>query len=58
MNKDGVSSIPWAFAAIPSEDWKNSFGAALLEYAQGQKTWNQVSKVAIDQWASEYKLTH
>jgi len=58
MNKTGVSSIPWAFAAIPSEEWKNAFGAALLEYAQGQKTWDQVSKVAIDQWASEYKLTH
>jgi raffinose/stachyose/melibiose transport system substrate-binding protein len=28
MNKPGVSSIPWAFAAIPSEEWKNSFGAA------------------------------
>lgn len=58
MNKDGVSSIPWAFATIPSEEWKNSFGAALLEYAQGQKSWSAVEKVAIDQWGIEYKLTH
>jgi raffinose/stachyose/melibiose transport system substrate-binding protein len=58
MNKDGISSIPWTFAAIPSEEWKNSFGSALLEYAQGQKSWADVKKTAIDQWASEYKLTH
>ena len=58
MNKTGCTSIPWAFAAIPSEDWKNSVGAALLEYAQAQKTWDDVSKTVIDQWAIEYKLTH
>ncbi len=28
-----------ALAAFPSEKFKNDFGDALLEYAQGGKTW-------------------
>lgn len=52
MAKD-VTSVPWTFAAFPSEDFKNDFGDALLEYAQGQKTWEEVSTVVKDSWASE-----
>ncbi|MCH3916357.1 MAG: ABC transporter substrate-binding protein [Spirochaetia bacterium] len=58
MNKPGLTSVPWAFQAIPSENWKNDFGAALLSYAQGQASWDQVMKTAVNDWASEYKLTH
>ena len=58
MNRKGTSSIPWAFAAIPSEEWKNTLGSALLSYAQGKMTWEEVSKTATDAWAMEYKLTH
>ncbi len=58
MNKPGISSIPWAFAAIPSEEWKNQFGSALLQYAQGKMDWDKVEKVAVDSWKTEYKLTH
>lgn len=56
MNKDGVKSLPWTFAAIPSEQWKSDFGAALLEYINGSKNWDAVKKVAIDAWAKEAKL--
>lgn len=49
----GVNTVPWTFAAFPSEDFKNQFGDALLEYAQGKKTWDQVSTVVKDAWASE-----
>jgi raffinose/stachyose/melibiose transport system substrate-binding protein len=58
MNKDGVSSVPWAFAAIPSQEFKNNFGADLLQYAQGQMTWATVVKNYQNNWASEYKLAH
>ena len=57
MNKDGITSIQWTFNAFPSDAFKNYFGDVLLEYAQGQKTWDQVKKTVVDAWASEYKAT-
>ena len=38
MERDGTVSVPWTFAAFPSEDFKNYFGDVLLEYVQGTKT--------------------
>ncbi|MGL4738440.1 MAG: ABC transporter substrate-binding protein [Cellulosilyticaceae bacterium] len=52
MEKD-VKSVPWTFAAFPSENFKNDFGSALLEYAQGQKSWDDVVKVVKDSWERE-----
>jgi raffinose/stachyose/melibiose transport system substrate-binding protein len=49
----GTNAVAWTFAAFPSEDFKNYFGDALLEYAQGTKTWDDVVKVVKDSWASE-----
>ena len=56
MNKDGVSSVTWTFAAIPSEAWKDSFGSALLAYFEGKCDWAAVEKVAVDEWAKEVSL--
>ncbi|AOZ93779.1 ABC transporter substrate-binding protein [Paenibacillus crassostreae] len=53
MEKDGVQSMAWTFAAFPSEEFKNYFGDALLEYAQGKKTWDEVSTIVVDSWKSE-----
>lgn len=53
MEKDGVTSVAWTFAAFPSEEFKNYFGDALLEYAQGGASWDDVAKVVKDQWKSE-----
>ena len=53
MNKDGVSSIPWVFNGIPSEQWKADFAQAMLEYINGRYTWDQVTQTAIDAWARE-----
>lgn len=52
MEKD-VTSVPWTFAAFPSEQFKNDFGAALLEYAQGQKQWEDVVQTVKDSWKKE-----
>ncbi|MHA0857399.1 ABC transporter substrate-binding protein [Paenibacillus sp. CMAA1364] len=49
----GLSSVPWTFAAFPSEEFKNYFGDALLEYAQGSKSWDEVTKIVTDSWKSE-----
>lgn len=52
MNKD-TTAVAWTFAAFPSEDFKNDFGDALLEYAQGSKTWDDVKAVVIESWKNE-----
>ena len=57
MNKDGVSSVIWVFNAIPSEEWKNQFGDAMLQYFEGKQDWAAVEKVAVDAWATERALT-
>lgn len=56
MNKDGISSIPWTFSAIPSEQWKSDFGGALLQYIQGSTSWANVVKTAQDAWAKEAQI--
>ncbi|MNO29696.1 maltose ABC transporter periplasmic protein [compost metagenome] len=53
MEKDGVTSVPWTFAAFPSEEFKNIFGDALLQYAQGNQTWDQVVTSFKDAWKAE-----
>ena len=53
MAKKDIKSVPWTFAAFPSEAFKNYFGDALLQYAQGNKTWDDVVKIVKDSWASE-----
>ena len=52
MNKD-TTAVAWTFAAFPSEDFKNDFGDALLEYAQGSKTWDEVKAVVVESWKNE-----
>lgn len=56
MNKSGVNSIGWTFAAIPSEEWKNALGSALLAYFEGKADWDNVVKTAQDQWAAEWSI--
>lgn len=50
---DGKTSVAWCFTTMPSEDWKNSVGAALLEYAQGTGDWDAVKTAFVDGWAAE-----
>lgn len=49
----GSNTVAWTFAAFPSEDFKNQFGDALLQYAQGKKTWDDTAVVVKNAWASE-----
>ena len=53
MNKEGITSVPWAFACFPSEDFKNTFGDHLVSYVQGQEDWATVETAVKDAWASE-----
>ncbi|MDR2709497.1 MAG: ABC transporter substrate-binding protein [Elusimicrobiota bacterium] len=53
MAKPNIYSVSWVFVVFPSQVFKNDFGAALLSYAQGQKTWDQVKSVFVTEWAVE-----
>lgn len=57
MEKDGVTSVVWTFAGIPSEEWKKNFGAGLLEYVQGSKDWNKVVDDAKADWTAQREAT-
>ena len=50
----GKTAVAWTFTTMPSENWKNGVGSALLEYAQGTGDWNGVVTAFVDGWATEY----
>lgn len=54
MNREDVTNLPWNFTVFPSQHYKDNLGAALLKYAQGTMTWEEVKKLAIEEWKSEF----
>ncbi len=54
MNADGISSIPWNFTVFPSSNYKDMLGSALLKYAQGSASWEDVKNVAVNEWKNEF----
>jgi raffinose/stachyose/melibiose transport system substrate-binding protein len=46
-------SVPWYFTLFPGQPFKDAFGAALLQYAQGSMQWADVQQLFIDQWKAE-----
>ena len=55
---DGKTSVAWNFTTMPSEEWKNQVGSAMLEYAHGTGEWDAVEKAFVDGWATEYAAAH
>jgi raffinose/stachyose/melibiose transport system substrate-binding protein len=49
----GKTQVSWNFTLMPSEQWKNDLGSAMLEYAQGTGKWDAVKTAFVDGWASE-----
>ena len=50
----GKTPVSWNFTTMPSENWKNNLGGALLNYAQGTGAWDSVQTAFVDGWAEEY----
>lgn len=46
-------NVDWNFVSFPSQTFKDDFGAALLQYANGNMTWEEVKTKVVDEWASE-----
>lgn len=55
LNDSTKTSVSWNFTTFPSQTFKDDFGAILLQYAIGSKTWDDVKKLVVDEWASEWK---
>ena len=56
--KAGKTPVSWNFTTMPSEEWKNQVGSAMLEYAQGTGEWDAVQTAFVDGWAKEYKAAN
>ena len=54
MKKD-VNNLEWAFNSFPSQQFKEDFGNAMLEYSQGKKDWKHVETTFKNSWKSERK---
>ena len=54
----GKTSYCWAANLIPDQTWKDTMGADLLQYAQGQMEWDDLVKDAVDTWAVERDITN
>jgi len=46
-------NVAWVFVVFPSQTFKDNFGAALLQYAQGTMEWDAVKQTFVDQWKVE-----
>ncbi len=46
-------NVAWDFVKFPSQTFKDNFGGALLQYAQGKMQWDAVKQLVIDQWKAE-----
>ncbi|SCI52623.1 ABC transporter substrate-binding protein [Romboutsia sp. 1001713B170207_170306_H8] len=53
LSNDDLYNVDWNFTTFPSQTFKDDFGAALLEYCNGNMKWEDVKKLVIDEWASE-----
>lgn len=56
MEQENTVTIPWQFTLFPSQTFKDDFGAALLQYAQGTKSWEDVEQIVVKRWKEESDL--
>lgn len=54
MEKD-VNNLEWTFNSFPSQQFKDDFGNAILDYIQGKNDWKHVETTFKNSWKSERK---
>ena len=57
MADTSKTSVSWNFTSFPSQQFKDDFGAALLEYASGSIDWDTVKTTVVERWAAEKAAT-
>jgi raffinose/stachyose/melibiose transport system substrate-binding protein len=53
LSNTDLYNVAWNFLVFPSQTFKDNFGAALLQYAQGSMEWDAVKQLVVDQWKAE-----
>jgi raffinose/stachyose/melibiose transport system substrate-binding protein len=53
LSDTSLYNVSWYFVVFPNQTFKNDFGAALLQYAQGSMQWDAVKQLFISEWATE-----
>lgn len=53
-----LTQVAWDFLMMPSEEYKNVLGQAMLNYAQGTGDWNAVVDAFVNNWKTEYDAAH
>jgi raffinose/stachyose/melibiose transport system substrate-binding protein len=53
MDNKEVKNLPWVFTIFPSQQFKDDFGGALLQYAQGKNDWASVTSTVVDSWKTQ-----
>jgi len=53
LSDTNLYNVAWNFLVFPSQTFKDNFGSALLQYAQGSIEWDAVEQLVIEQWKSE-----
>lgn len=56
MNNENLTNIPWVFTVFPSQNFKDDFGAVLLQYVQGTKSFDDVKQTVVKSWETESNL--
>lgn len=56
MDRKDTVNIPWHFTVFPSQTFKEDFGSALLQYAQGSRDWDYVTERVTSSWKTESSL--
>jgi raffinose/stachyose/melibiose transport system substrate-binding protein len=53
VSDTSLYNVAWNFVKFPNQTFKDNFGAALLQYAQGSMNWDVVNQLVVDQWKIE-----
>ena len=53
MNREEVQNIGWNFTLFPGQTFKDHFGGALLQYAQGNMNWEDLVSQVVEDWKTQ-----
>jgi raffinose/stachyose/melibiose transport system substrate-binding protein len=53
VSNPDLYNVSWSFVKFPSQTFKDNYGAALLQYAQGKISWEEVEALVVEQWKAE-----
>ncbi len=51
--ESGKKAVAWSFTTFPGQNFKDDLGAALLEYCNGNMTWDDVKDTFVTRWSEE-----